>query len=131
MSASRVVQGPGFRICFDDEPDFLRGYVFDGTDSLEVSLAMWRMLAAECEATESKRLLVVEDLRSTVDLPGIELVIKAISEMSVAEMRVAFVELRDDIQGAEFGEILCQERGIKARVFSHEAEARHWLLYGD
>ncbi len=131
MRNTRVVQGPGFRICFDDEPGFLRAFVFDGTDSLEVSLAMWRMLAAECESTNSKRLLVVDALRSTLDLPGIEAVIDAISTMSVAELRVAFVELRDDIQGAEFGEILCLERGIMGRAFSHEAEARHWLVYGD
>ncbi|MEO5629761.1 MAG: hypothetical protein ABIQ62_08355 [Thermomonas sp.] len=130
MTNTRVVVGPGFRICFDDEPGYLRAYVFDGTDSLEVSLAMWRMLANECDATDSKRLLVVEDLRATVDLPGIEEVIDAISSMSVAELRVAFVELREDIQSAEFGEILCLERGIEARVFSHEVEARRWLVYG-
>lgn len=131
MSNTWVVSGPGFRICYDQHPDFLRAYVFDGTDSLEVSLAMWRMLAAECETTGSTRLLVVEDLRSTVDPAGIEMVIDAISSMSLAELRVAFVELREDIQGAEFGEILCQERGIMGRVFSHEADARHWLIYGN
>lgn len=131
MSKTWVVPGPGFRICFDQHPDYLRAYVFDGTDSLEVSLAMWRLLAAECESTGSKRLLVVEDLRSTVDRAGIEQVIDAVSSMSLAELRVGFVELRDDIQGAEFGEILCRERGIDARVFSHESDARHWLVYGD
>lgn len=130
MTNTRVVPGPGFRICFDDEPNFLRAFVFDGIDSLEVSLAMWRMMAVECQVTGSTRLLVVEDLRSTVDPAGIEMVIDAISSMSVAELRIAFVELREDIQGAEFGEILCQERGIMGRVFSHEADARHWLLFG-
>lgn len=131
MTNTRVVPGPGFRICFDDEPNFLRAYVFDGTDSLEVSLAMWRMMAEECESTNSKRLLVVEDLRSTVDQAGVEEVVEVISKLSLAELRVAFVELREDIQIAEYGEILCHERGITARVFSHEAEARHWLVFGD
>jgi hypothetical protein len=126
-----VVEGPGFRICYDLHPDFLRAFVFDGTDSLEVSLAMWRMIDAECEATGATRLLVVEDLHSTVDRAGIEAVVDAVSGMGVAGLRVAFVELREDIEGAEFGEILCLERGIKARVFSHEADARHWLIYGD
>ena len=130
MSNTRVVRGPGFRICFDDEPDYLRAYVFDGTDSLEVSLAMWRMMASECESTKSERLLVVEDLRSTVDEAGIEEVIDAVSQMSVSELRIAFVELREDIQIAEYGEILCIERCINARVFSHEADARHWLIFG-
>lgn len=131
MSHTRVIQGPGFRICFDDEPDFLRAYVFDGTDSLEVSLAVWRMLAGECEATGYSRLLVVEDLRSTVDLPGIEAVVDAMSETAISGVRVAFVELGQDIQGAEFAQILSVERGMTGRAFSNEAEARHWLIYGD
>ena len=126
-----MVAGPGFRICYDLHSDYLRGYVFDGTDSLEVSLAMWRMLAAECETTGAKKLLVVEDLHATVDPAGVEMVVELISTLAVSALRVAFVELRADIAGAEFGGILCMERGIKARVFSHEPDARNWLLYGD
>ncbi len=131
MSRTRVVVGPGFKIRFDDESGYLRAHVFDGTDSLEVSIAMWRMLSDECESTKSTCLLVLEDLHATVDHAGVEVVIDVLSKMSVAGLRVAFVELRDDIQSSEFGEILCLERGIKARVFSHEAEARHWLAFGD
>lgn len=131
MTNTRVVPGPGFRICYDDEPGYLRAFVFDGTDSLEVSLAMWRMMAAECDVTKADRLLVVEDLKSSVGEDEMAQVIEAISGMGLSDLRVAFVELRDDIQIAEFGEILCIERGIDARVFSHEADARHWLVYGD
>jgi hypothetical protein len=126
-----VVSGPGFRIRYDQHPDYLRGYVFDGTDSQEVSLAMWQLLASECETTGARRLLVVEDLCSSVDPAGTEVVVDFISKLGISLLRVAFVELRDDIEGAEFGEILCMELGINIRVFSHEAEARHWLLYGD
>ena len=131
MSNTWMVQGPGFRICYDQHPDYLRGYVFDGTDSLEVSLAMWRMLATECETTGAQRLLVVEDLHASVERAGIEQVVDVISKLGIAALRVAFVELRDDIEGAEFGEILCMERGIDGRAFSHEPDARHWLLYGE
>ncbi len=131
MTNTRVVVGPGFRICFDDEPGYLRAYVFDGTDSLEVSLAMWRMLVAECEATRCTHLMVLEDLHGTVAPAEIALVIDAIAGMGFSSVRVAFVELRDDIQGAELGEILSVERGITGRVFSHASDARRWLLYGD
>ncbi len=126
-----MVPGPGFRICYDQHPDYLRGYVFDGTDSLEVSLAMWRMLATECETTGAQKLLVVEDLLSTIDHAELEQVIDAICATGLRDMRLAFVEMREDIQGAEFGEILCLEHGVMARVFSQEVEARNWLLYGD
>lgn len=131
MTNTRVVPGPGFRICFDDEPNYLRAYVFDGTDSLEVSLAMWRMLASECEAVEATHLLVLEDLLATVDVPEIDAVVDAIFDAGLAKVRIAFVELRDDIQGSELAEIMCLERGMKTRIFSHEADARHWLIFGD
>ena len=130
MTNPRVVNGPGFRICFDDEPDYLRAYVFDGTDSLEVSCAMWRMLGEECRAVSARRLLVLEDLLSTVAVADIELVVAASYE-AVADVRTAFVELRDDIQASELGETMCLERGMAVRTFSNEIEARRWLIYGD
>lgn len=130
MSNTRIVAGPGFRIRFDDESGYLRGYVFDGTDSREVSMAMWSMLAAECRATGDTRLLVLEDLLSTVDPPEIESVVDSMCHAGLGGVRIAFVELRDDIQGSEYGEIMCRERGMDIRVFSNETEARRWLVYG-
>lgn len=131
MSNTRVVAGPGFRICFDDEPDYLRAYVFDGTDSLEVSTEMWRMLGEEGRAVGAQKLLVLEDLLSTVEVPEIEQVVDSIFAAGLGAVRLAFVELRDDIQGSEFGESLCLERGMVLRIFSQEAQARRWLIYGD
>ena len=131
MSNTRVIPGPGFRICFDDSPGFLRAYVFDGSDSQDVSIAMWRMLGAECDAVKATRLMVLEDLLSTVDVPAIDAVVDAVFDAGLAKVRIAFVELRDDIQGSELAEIMCLERGMTIRIFSHETEARHWLVYGN
>ena len=130
MSNTRVIGGHGFRICFDDEPDYLRAYVFDGTDSVEVSSAMWHLLGQECRATSARRLLVLEDLLSTVEVPEITQVVDAMFAAGLADVRIAFVELRDDIQGSEFGESMCLERGMTVRIFSQETEARRWLVYG-
>jgi hypothetical protein len=130
MSNTRVVAGPGFRICFDDEPDYLRAYVFDGTDSLQVSTAMWHLLGEECRTTASRRLLVLEDLMSTVEVPQIAQVVDAMFAAGLADVRIAFVELRDDIQGSEIGESMCLEGGMTIRIFSQETEARRWLIYG-
>ncbi len=131
MTNTRVVPGPGFRICFDDEPGWLRAYVFDGTDSLEVSKAMWRMLAAECQAVGATRMLVLEDLVSTVEVADIEAVVDSVQLTGLGIVKIAFVELRDDIQGSELAEIYCRERGMDARMFSMEDEARRWLLYSE
>jgi hypothetical protein len=131
VSNTRVVNGPGFKVCYEDEPGYLRAYVFDGTDSVAISIAMWRMLAAEGAAVGVTKMLILEDLVSTVGLEDLPKVIDGIEAAGMGRFRSAFVELRDDIQGSELGEIMLQERGITIRIFSNETEARHWLLYAD
>ena len=128
---SRVVDGPGFRIRYDGEPGYLRAHVYDGTDSLQVSMAIWRMLGEECRAVGVTRLLVLEELHSTVDVADVPRVIQAMVDAGMTTVRIAFVELLDDIQGSEHGEILCLEHGIIVRSFSDEDSARRWLMYGD
>ena len=66
MTAARTVDGPGFRIQYLPGPGYLRAYVFDGIDSIDVSIAMWRMLGAECAAQRVDRLLVVDGLLTSV-----------------------------------------------------------------
>jgi hypothetical protein len=131
VSNTRVATGPGFRVCFDDAPGYLRAYVFDGTDSLAVSLAMWRMVAAECQRVAAQRLLVLEDLHATVAEPDLEQLVEAICGSGLVGVRLAFVELREDLEGNEMAEIMCRERGMAVRVFAHEDDARRWLVYGD
>lgn len=131
MIADRIVAGPGFSIGFRSEPGYLRAHVFGGTDSLDVSVAMWRMLGEECRRLAVSRLLVLEDLEATVDVPEIAAVVDAQVDAGFAAVRVAFVELREDIQGSELAEIYSQERGLSNRVFSNEDAARRWLMYGD
>ena len=131
MSGERIVTGPGFSIRYSNEPGYLRAHVYDGTDSLQVSMAMWRMLGEECRAVGASRLLVLEELDSTVDLADVAQVIDSMVDAGFRTVRIAFVELLDDIQGSEHGEILCLERGIIIRTFSDEDAARRWLMYGD
>lgn len=130
MSQSRIVEGPGFKIRFDDEPGYLRAYVHDGVDSLDVSMAMWMLLGQECQQRGVTRLLVLEDLESTVAMEDIATVVQAHVQAGMQRVRTAFVELRDDVQGSELAQIISNEHGIDNRVFTDEGEARRWLLYG-
>jgi hypothetical protein len=131
MSNTRVVEGPGFRLRFDDEPGYLRACIFDGTDSYEVSLAAWRMIAAECRAVRAARLMVLEELRSAISPEEIERLEVEIQGM-LSAVKIAFVELYDDVRGGELGEIVARELGMRVRTFTNETEARRWLLfYGD
>lgn len=130
MSAENI-QGDGFRILVENRGDYLRAHVHDGVDSVQVSIAMWELLAAQCRHHRARRLLVVEDLESSVELEDLQQVIEAMLGFGFADIRIAFVELRTGLQDNEFGEILALERGIVVQVFGNEAVARNWLMHGE
>ena len=131
MIAPILVDGEGFKVRIEQQHGYLRAYVHGGRDSLAVSIAMWKLLAEQCALHGAKRLLVVEDLESTVDAADIDKVIDAMAEFGFARIRTAFVEMQDDIQGSELGSILASERGVRVHVSNDEVVARHWLMYGD
>ena len=85
----------------------------------------------QCALHGVKRLLVVEDLASTVDRDDIDKVIDAMADFGFGGIRTAFVEMQDDIQGSELGQILASERGVTIHVTTDEVTARHWLMYGE
>ena len=126
-----VVEAPGFRIRFDVHPGYLRAYVHDGEDSLDVSIAMWKLLAEQCRAHGLTRLLVLEDLTGTVAGEDVPRVIQAMVDAGFGDIRVSFVELQGHHQGNEQGEILGMEHGLAVHLANSESAARHWLLYGE
>ena len=131
MIAPSVLQGDGFRMRVDAHGRYLRAHVHDGVDSLAVSIAMWKMLSEQCQLRGTRQLLVIEDLQATVDPGDIDAVVEAMVGFGLADIRIAFVELRGDIQGNEHAEVLALERNISVKVFTNEAEAKRWLLYGE
>ena len=131
MNPQTIVEGPGFRIRFSNEDGYLRAHAFDGSDSLQASIAMWTLLGEQCQAVGTSRLLVLEELLESVDTDDIAPIIDAMQAAGLATVRIAFVEMLDDLEGSELGEILCRERGMVVRTFSAEDDARRWLLYGD
>ena len=131
MIAPTLVDGDGFKIRIEPQHGYLRAYVHDGHDSLDVSIAMWKLLAEQCRKYNARRLLVLEDLDGTVDVPDSDKVIDAMVDFGFTKIRTAFVELQSDQQGSELGAILLTERGVQIHVGGDEYTARHWLMYGE
>jgi hypothetical protein len=128
---SSVLEGDGFRINLESNPGFLRAHVTGGEDSLEVSLAIWRLLGNECRLRGASRLLVVEDLRGRLTPAEVGVMVETLYAEGFPDVRIAFVELAGSLAAGEHGEILAIELGFTVQAFSREADARHWLLYGD
>ena len=126
-----LLQGEGFRIDLQPQPGFLRAHVTGGEDSLAVSLAIWRLLGEECRARGTTHLMVVEELAGTLSLDEVGTMIETLHAEGFPDVRIAFVDLAGSLSVGEHGEILAIERGFAVQAFLHEAEARHWLLYGE
>ena len=124
-----ALAGAGFTMRVQARPGFLRLYV-DGTDSLQVSLDMWRMARAQCERFGTRRLLLIEDLAGNVPVEEAARVVEEIARLGFADSRIAFVDLRGDPRNDEQAETLALEGGLEVRVFTDETTARIWLLYG-
>ncbi|MFT3898599.1 MAG: hypothetical protein QM719_13075 [Thermomonas sp.] len=126
-----VLEGDGFRIAFEPNPGFLRAHVTGDEDSLEVSLAIWRLLGNECRVRGASRLLVVEDLPGKLTPAEVGVMVETLYAEGFPDVRIAFVELAGSLVAGEHGEILAIELGFTVQAFSREADARHWLMYGD
>lgn len=131
MGNERITQGPGFKIRFRNEHGYLRAHVFGGHDSQQVSIAMWTMIGAECQQLGATRLLVLEELQDIVGEVDVSVISQTMVDVGLKPVRIAFVELTNDITLNEYGEILCLELGIAVRVFSREDAARRWLLFSN
>lgn len=124
------LQGEGFRMRVQVHGAYLRAHVFDGVDSLQVSMAMWKLLAELCRAHGVRQLLVIEDLTASVDTGDIGTLVTAMVDFGLADIRIAFVDLQEDIHTNEDAGIQALECNITINNFGQEAQARHWLLYG-
>ena len=129
-NASALLEGAGFRVHLESQPGFLRAHVTGGNDSLQTSLAVWRLLGHECRVRAATRLLVVEELSGALSREEIDTLIATLHAEGFPDIRIAFVELVGDVLSGEHGEILAIELGFSMQAFSREAEARQWLLCG-
>lgn len=130
-NASALLEGNGFRIRLEPQPGFLRAHVTGGEDSLQTSLAVWRLLGDECRARDVARLLVVEELPGALTHEEVGVMISTLHEEGFPNIRIAFVELAGNPSPGEHGEILAIELGFTVQAFNREEAARQWLLYGN
>ena len=125
-----LLHGSGFSARIRWNGRYLRAHVFGGTDSLQVSCDIWRLLSAQCARFGTRCLLAIEDLAGTVPQEDLPALTAAQMACGFGELRIAFVDLHVDVQGNETSELLLMEQDVQVKVFNTEAEAERWLLYG-
>lgn len=122
-----------YALAFENRGDYLRVEISGPGDSLQVSLAYWRDIAAECERRGTEALLAVDLFENEPLKPAeVDQVIEAMRNSYMSKVRVAYCELNSAVlPQAESGELTAREAGFTVRVFASEQEAEIWLRYGE
>jgi len=122
-----------WRLRFEDRTGYMYAEVSGPEDSLAITTAYWRAVAAECSRRKATHLLVCDRLRGEpasreefAQLAG------TLAGNGLEQVRMAFHEpVSDHLRSAEFGELAMREAGFTLRVFGSEREAEIWLRYGE
>ncbi|HYM61129.1 MAG TPA: hypothetical protein VEZ11_09580 [Thermoanaerobaculia bacterium] len=123
---------PTYDLAFQSCDGYLRACVSGASDSIEISLAYWREVAAECRRLGYSKLLVCENLGETAPsmhdtsleyyLVGCEV------PAMIMGLRVAFVDAAtEESRWNRLGENVAYSRGADARMFLTEEDAIAWL----
>ncbi|MBI2399310.1 MAG: hypothetical protein HYV17_16110 [Xanthomonadales bacterium] len=132
MQDRDTLHGPGFEIELGERQGYLRAHVRGGADSVEVSVAYWAALGAECRRRGVSCVLVIEELEPFGD-PGpdvFETVTDAMVGAGFRDIRLAFVDAREEVEANEMGMIVGADKGLAMMMFSSESIADHWLRFG-
>lgn len=116
-----------YLLVMERKPHYLFARVSGPRDTLQISIDYWTEIAEECARAPVDRLLVLElEQRSTVvDMAEI---IGLLPRMGFREMRIAFVDPKEDVSLLVFAEVRAQDAGLTGHVFGAFEPAERWLL---
>jgi hypothetical protein len=118
-----------YQLTFEYRPNYLYAFVTGEKDSYEISKQYWQEIAAECQKSGIKKVLIEEDIKENVSMPDMYQFASEIPQLGVFGIRVAFVDRQQDQhQLNQFGETVATNRGLFSRVFNNAAAAEQWLL---
>jgi hypothetical protein len=122
-----------WRLRFEERTGYLYAEASGPEDSLAITMAYWREIAAECSRRNSVRLLVCDRLLGEpASAEEFEKLASGLRDIGLERVRIAFHEpISDHLRDAEHGELAMREAGFTLRVFGNEREAEIWLRYGE
>lgn len=117
---------------FEDRTDYLYVEVTGPEDSLAITLAYWRAVAAECSRRNTTHLMVCDRLRGEpASVDDFEKLADGLHDTGLERVRIAFHEsIGEHLRFVEHGELAMLAAGFTLRVFGSDREAEIWLRYG-
>lgn len=118
----------GYSLTYDHRPHHLFVLVAGPEDTVEVSLAYWAEIAAECRRHGVSRLLVLEKLMSRSNNADATTVIAELPRMGLGDIRIAFVDTTESVDVLVHSELEARKVGLVSHVFGSIEAAEQWLL---
>lgn len=118
-----------YELNFEYRPQYLYVFVAGEKDSYEISMAYWQEIAEECKKSNTRKVLIEEDLVEAITMNETYRLASQLPLMGFYGVRIAFVDLRDEQNNLnQFGETVANNRGLHCRVFNNAEDAEKWLL---
>lgn len=123
-----MIPSEGYDLVFERRTLYLFARVNGPHDTLEISISYWTEIAEECARASIERLLVVEELDEKSTAVDMAQMIQLLPQMGFKDIRIAFVDRKEDIGMLTFAEVRALEVGIAGHVFCSVDAAERWLL---
>jgi hypothetical protein len=133
-TSADVFTGPGYRLSFQFQPDYLQVRLSEGAaPNVETMRSYWALIAERVHQLQATQLLVLDDMPGEVlSDAGMELFFQGIEALGLKDTRIAYVKQRVDMaMRMEEVEQQALELGYYVRMTANESDARLWLSYGE
>ncbi len=125
-----MVSSKGYDLILERRALYLFAKVSGPRDTLQISIDYWTEIAEECARTSVKRLLVLEELDEKSTAVDMAQMIQLLPQMGFKDLRIAFVDPKEDVGLLVFAEVRALEVGLAGHVFGGVDAAERWLLSG-
>jgi len=118
----------GYHLLLERRALYLFAKVSGPRDTLQISINYWSEIAEECSRSSVERLLVLEELDEKSTVLDMAQMIQLLPQMGFKDMRIAFVDPKEDVDLLAFAEVRALEVGLAGHVFGGVDAAERWLL---
>ena len=123
-----MMSSKGYHLLLERRALYLFAKVSGPRDTLQISINYWSEIAEECSRSSVERLLVLEELDEKSTVLDMAQMIQLLPQMGFKDMRIAFVDPKEDVDLLAFAEVRALEVGLAGHVFGGVDAAERWLI---
>lgn len=123
-----MVPTKGYELILERKALYLFAKVSGPRDTLQISIDYWTEIAEECARSPVERLLVLEELDEKSTVTDMAQMIQLLPQMGFKDIRIAFVDPKEDVELLAFAEVRALELRLTGHVFGAVDAAEAWLL---